>query len=388
MRKPSESLLSVEAQCNDPFIVDAFVRIHKELSEAYSPEATPNTTESAPSPHKLAPASEPRLDEIAASTSESLAMYELVQALGLTDSRDIGGIVANNLRRLVPFSLFALYLYDSATDELEAVYTAGDVAPNVKGLRIPLGQRLSGWVAVNRQTIINSDPTLDLAELARAESPRLRTCLAAPLLASDQMVGVLALYSSSLEGFTENHRRILEVVAVHTAAVLRRLDESTRSARPSTASLKAAASSVTDGLTDVREVCSVGFVVIFIELIGLEKLRATYERKGAWADFVGQVVERARGELRQTDIVFQSGEFELAAFLNAVEMNTASEIAHRICSSLKAKSLRLQSGELVGIEVSVSISGPGNDAPLKEMLSSARQLSRRSGLQFSGSSIH
>ena len=29
-----------------------------------------------------------------------------------------------------------------------------------------MGQRLSGWVAANRQTILNSDPMLDLGEIA------------------------------------------------------------------------------------------------------------------------------------------------------------------------------------------------------------------------------
>jgi GAF domain-containing protein len=76
-----------------------------------------------------------------------------------------------------------------------------------------MGQRLSGWVAANRQTIVNSDPMLDLGEVARALKPPLRSCLSTPLMAANELVGVLTVYSTHREAFTEDHRRLVEVVA-------------------------------------------------------------------------------------------------------------------------------------------------------------------------------
>src|SRR5207244_10985695 len=95
----------------------------------------------------------------------------------------------------------------------EAKYALGEATSEVKGLRIHLGQRLSGWVAANRQTIVNSDPTLDLGEVARCVLPRLRSCLSTPLLSDDTLVGVLTLYSVTVDGFNEDHRRMVEIVA-------------------------------------------------------------------------------------------------------------------------------------------------------------------------------
>ena len=54
-----------------------------------------------------------------------------------------------------------MFVYNPSTDELEARHATGEASASLKGLRIPLGQRISGWVAVNRQTALNSDPTLD-----------------------------------------------------------------------------------------------------------------------------------------------------------------------------------------------------------------------------------
>ena len=68
-------------------------------------------------------------------------------------------------------SLRLLYIYDPGADELRAAYVAGEGAGDVLGIRIPRGQRLSGWVAANKQTISGSDPVLDLGDVARAMRP-------------------------------------------------------------------------------------------------------------------------------------------------------------------------------------------------------------------------
>jgi GAF domain-containing protein len=94
-----------------------------------------------------------------------------------------------------------------------------------------LGQRLSGWVAANRQTILNSDPMLDFGEAARTFSPRLRNCLSTPLVSNEQLVGALSVYSNRTEGFSDDHRRIIEVVARQVSHALKsavELDRATR----------------------------------------------------------------------------------------------------------------------------------------------------------------
>src|SRR5262249_9029199 len=128
-------------------------------------------------------------------------------------------------RRLIPFALCILYVYEPATDELEASYAVGENATSVHGLKIVFGQRVSGWVAANRQTIINSDPMLDLGETARAWSSRLRSCLSTPFVRDDQTIGVLTFYSSQSDGFNENHRRIAEAVARHATNAIRHVEE-------------------------------------------------------------------------------------------------------------------------------------------------------------------
>ena len=178
----------------DPLVVDTFVRVHDDIAPGALSTGPPrhalNEITSSSQIAALA-AGSTRLDEIAASADEMLTLYELARALaGQAGTSDTGDVIAKHLRRLIPSSLCVFYIYDASTDELEAKHALGEAMSVVKGLKIPLGQRLSGWVAANRQTISNSDPSLDLGEVARCTTPRLRSCLSTPLLSDDTLVGV------------------------------------------------------------------------------------------------------------------------------------------------------------------------------------------------------
>ena len=101
----------------------------------------------------------------------------------------------------------------------------GTNASLLRGLRIGLGQRLSGWVAANRQSIRNSDAALDLGDAARSMRPRPRSCLSTPLLTGKNLAGVLTLYSTAQNAFTEEHQRLLEVVGRQVTESLMRASD-------------------------------------------------------------------------------------------------------------------------------------------------------------------
>ena len=201
----------------DPLIVDTFVKVHasasKELPRTGPPSEVLNTIAHSRRLGSLEHDSA-TVDEITASADEMLSLCELAQSLaGHASISDAGDVIAKHLRRLIPSSLCVFYLCDRVSDELEARHVVGDGASLVRGLRMPLGQRLSGWVAANRQTISNSDASLDLGDAARSVALRLRSCISTPLVSTDNLVGVLSLYSTKSNGFNEDHRRIIELAA-------------------------------------------------------------------------------------------------------------------------------------------------------------------------------
>jgi putative nucleotidyltransferase with HDIG domain len=213
----------------DPLIVETFARVHTEISPALSTAPAPThaiNEITGFSQDRGLPAIPFPPDGIAASSAaranEILALSELAGALsGQASVAHTGDIIASHLRRLIPFALSVVYLYDDAKDDLVVMHALGDEGDLTSALRVPLGQRLSGWVAANRQTIINSDPMLDFGEAARTGGQRLRNCLSTPLVSNDQLVGVLSLYSVRSEGFSDDHRRIIEVVARQVSHALK-----------------------------------------------------------------------------------------------------------------------------------------------------------------------
>ena len=117
------------------------------------------------------------LSDIAASTEEMLVLYDLAQGLvGRINLQDAAELISKHLRRIVPACTCVFFLYDVDKDELVASHASGDNAAHFSDLRIPRGQRLTGWVAANKQSIVNSDPVLDIGEAVRYFKPRLRSC--------------------------------------------------------------------------------------------------------------------------------------------------------------------------------------------------------------------
>ena len=96
----------------------------------------------------------------------------------------------------------------------------GPAAHVLHGLSIPVGQRLSGWVAASRQPIANSDAALDLEGLGERATPPLKRCLSVPLLMGETVVGVLTLYSPHADALGEDCDRVTQMIAPHVAAAL------------------------------------------------------------------------------------------------------------------------------------------------------------------------
>jgi putative nucleotidyltransferase with HDIG domain len=220
-------LLDRRGTMYDPMIVDTFLRVHNQLAaEASAARGAAETDlialSGVPAKPLALKAPPERLNDIAASTEEMLVLYDLAQGLaGRADLPYAAEMISKQLRRIVPASTCVLFVYDATHDELVASHASGDNASHFADLRIPRGQRLTGWVAANKQSIVNSDPVLDIGEAVRHLRPPLRSCLSTPLLSDGQLVGVLTVYSTILNGFTDDHRRLLEVVARQVSETVR-----------------------------------------------------------------------------------------------------------------------------------------------------------------------
>jgi diguanylate cyclase (GGDEF)-like protein len=307
-----------------------------------------------------------------------LTLYELARGLtGQMQLPDIADVISKHLRRIVPALVSVFFVYKSDQDELEAAHASGDSSGVFSGLRIPLGHRITGWVAANRQTILNSDPVLDLGDVARSSRPRLRSCLSTPLIQDGKLVGVLSLYSSARDAFSENHRRIAEAVAKQVAPTIK-----------SAAELEQREAYLRDDVTGLPTIdklkqlsaaekggqAAENLSILFIDVAGLKEVQQELGR-GVSDEILTRIVDRARRTLRGADLLFRFGTGEFVALLSETDARTASMIAAEISSGV-AQIPFAREALKTSISVSIGVaSSPSDGRSLEQLVGIARSRS-------------
>jgi putative methionine-R-sulfoxide reductase with GAF domain len=334
----------------DPLVVDTFLRVHNTIVPPQLEDVTGSLAViTGAAIHPVTNRAQTRrLEDITASSGEAVTLFALAQALAAPrHSRDLGDVTFEHLRRLIPHACGVVFAYRVDSDDLCAVAVSGDLAPTVLGLRIPLGQRLSGWVAANRQTIRNSDPILDFGEIVKSSLPRLRSCVAAPLVAGNDLVGVLSIYSASDQFFTEEHQRILETAAGQLATALRRASVVSSEGE----ALSKSSHGQREGMSTPR-FSSETTASICVAILGVVS--------AADSPKLENLAEVVREHLRANDMVFKRGE-ELILLLH-MPKHDAEHAVGRIIAELQAvhSALNLQY---------TLASAPEDGANLDELLS-------------------
>lgn len=380
-RLPDDAALAIlverRGSMYDPWVVDTFLRVHGQIApDTVTKDHEKNVLDEIASTAQISPAqaSSSHLDEISASTDEMLTLFELARALAGEDSIDASGdIVAKHLRRLVPSTLFAFFQYDSARDELVVRHAVGDGAPIIHGLRIGLGQRLSGWVAANRQTILNSDPALDLGDAARSHSPRLRVCISTPVIACDELVGVLTLYSSELSTFTEEHKRIIEAVGRQIGPMFKK---PMTSERVDIRRSLAVSESIDQFAQSTGQNRHSGhghrFALLFIRVLNVAEINRAPGRP-IRDDVVRHVARQTTVALRLSDVLCRCGTDGFMAFLDDTDSETGNAVARRVHDNLQNNPFLMPDDSVAEVRVSVTcVSAPQDGRSVHELIDRVR----------------
>lgn len=171
------------------------------------------------------------------------AVFDSAYAAGRCSLEELFSLLAVRLKRLVPYDAFALYLIKE--DKLIPHYVTGDNYKLFSSLRIPMGQGLSGWVAENRKPILNGNPSVESGYLNNPSIfSTLRSSIAVPLYATNNLIGVLSLYHESRDAFTKDQLRLLQSIAPKLALSMEMAARVVESAEETAQELPDAAASV------------------------------------------------------------------------------------------------------------------------------------------------
>jgi putative nucleotidyltransferase with HDIG domain/diguanylate cyclase (GGDEF)-like protein len=386
-------LIARRGSMYDPWVVDTFVRVHRQIAPNVETRDHEKSVleEIASTSQPVPPASNDQGNQIAASNAEMVMLFELARALGGENGISTSGdVVAHHLRQFFPATICVFFRYDPKHDELVAAYASGDGAFVLKGARIGLGERLSGWVAANRRTILNSDPALDLSEELRASlTTPLCSCISSPLLAADELVGVLTLYSPEAGVFNDEHQRIIEVVGRQVGPLFKKamLPEIDEVCAPYAAS-KGADHWLSASADHYR---SFGLrnpvTLLFIRVLDLAEMSRIGGRIVA-EEIMRHVARQTTGALRLADVLCRCDPDGFVAFLDDADSEMGDAVARRIHDNFRNNPFPVPGRSTTTLRVSVRcVSAPQDGKSLHELIDRLTVSSERSTIG-SGTAIH
>jgi PAS domain S-box-containing protein len=142
----------------------------------------------------------------------------------LTDTTEIANAITGELRTIIDYHNCRVYLLEGETTLMPVAFrgelTTEYEEETLEELVTELGEGITGTVAVTREALLTPDAReVDFSvTIPGTDDDLLESMLAVPMVAGDDLIGVVVLSSLGYGMFDEEDQRMLEVLAPHAAA--------------------------------------------------------------------------------------------------------------------------------------------------------------------------
>ena len=123
--------------------------------------------------------------------------------------------VAELVRKVIDYEIFAILLLNERTQELRFRFQVGYPREYADRARIKVGCGVTGRAAQLRKALLIEDVTKESDYIEAI--PNVRAELAVPLIVKNRLIGVIDLEAREPGYFTEEHRRLLELIGSRMA---------------------------------------------------------------------------------------------------------------------------------------------------------------------------
>ena len=137
--------------------------------------------------------------------------------------------VAELVRKVIDYEIFAILLLNEKTQELRFRFQVGYSREVAERIKIKVGEGVTGIAAQRREAILVHDVSLDPRYISAI--PKVRSELAIPLIVKNRLIGVMDLESPFPNHFTEEHKRVLTLIASRMAVGIENARLYTRTTR-------------------------------------------------------------------------------------------------------------------------------------------------------------
>ncbi len=123
--------------------------------------------------------------------------------------------VAELIRRVIDYQIFAILLLNEKTQELRFRFAIGHTPETIEKTRVKMGEGVTGLAAQKREPILVED--VRNTPFYIEALPHVRSELAIPLIVKNRVIGVIDIESTHPNYFTSEHARLLTVVGSRIA---------------------------------------------------------------------------------------------------------------------------------------------------------------------------
>src|SRR5882757_1871049 len=144
----------------------------------------------------------------------------------LTSSLELEEILSTIMNKMAQFfgpERWSLLMVDEVTGELYYAIAVGENAESLKGLRVPLGEGVAGWVASTGNPLIVPDVSLDPHWSAFAKKHpdlKIQSIACVPVRSGVKTLGVIQLLNSKLDLLSEYSISFLRILCDYAAIAI------------------------------------------------------------------------------------------------------------------------------------------------------------------------
>ncbi len=147
-------------------------------------------------------------------------------ARALTQTLELEEILLTIMDKMAQFfgpERWSMLMVDEEAQQLYYAIAVGEDSESLKGLRIPLGEGVAGWVASTGNPLVVPDVSLDVHWSAFSKAHpdlRIQSIACVPVRSGDKTLGVIQLLNSKLDLLSEYSISFLRILCDYAAIAI------------------------------------------------------------------------------------------------------------------------------------------------------------------------
>jgi diguanylate cyclase (GGDEF)-like protein len=282
--------------------------------------------------------------------------HDVARALTASlELEEILGAIMDKMAKFFGPERWSMLMVDEATNELYYAIAVGENAESLKGLRVPMGEGVAGWVAATGNPLIVPDVKLDQqwsAFTASHPDLNIQSIACVPVRSGNKTLGVIQLLNSKLDLLSEYSISFLRILCDYAAIAI-------QNARSMTLIQELTITDDVTGLFNARHLYTMldqevktnkAFSLLFVDLDHFKSVNDTHGHLvgSRLLSEVGGLLKRCLGP---NNSAFRYGGDEFVALLPGMGKAAATGVVLAVCDDLRSARF------LEGAGLSLNLSG-------------------------------